>query len=557
MLEQNTFSNTLIDSNADSNTGSYIGGYRITRELASSTTSRILLGETASLTAREPVVIKWFSTLHLSTTQARQEFLREAGRLRRLQHPALLSILSTGIYTDTPYLILPYMSQGSLFDRLQQPDGRDWARPRALSLTRQLGQALAYAHRHTIVHGNLTMHNILLKNQEDVLLTDFSLASLARSQFSSSNNSSLDTPHPHPLTPAEDVYALGCIAYELLTDHQPFPMQEGNALSSETTLPIALSWFNTNVAPYIEEAILKALAPQPAARYSDINAFLRALDPPTTILPSVPSDGEKLMAPDQVPTVPIATLTGALLDQVPTAPQALLTTENTPTAVMPLSGQRQSCNPTSRLPSSQRPWSLFLLAGTLCLLIFGLIGTQLLARFPSDDSRQHRTTSRATPNPRANALPIPQANSADQLTASAQTSSTPIITPQIRSTPYPTPMLTSHPKNTPQPTAAPPSSQGATGSFFATPSHLSPQSCTLEQQWYHCSISLTLSEDASGISAWESSTDGLPAFIMPDRGIISPGEHIQVIVQISARCPLKGSLVFNSLDVSTTVAWSC
>src|SRR5690349_18209985 len=98
MLEQNTFSNTLIDSNADSNTGSYIGGYRITRELASSTTSQILLGETASLTAREPVVIKWFSTLHLSTAQARQDFLREAGRLRRLQHPALLPILSTGIY---------------------------------------------------------------------------------------------------------------------------------------------------------------------------------------------------------------------------------------------------------------------------------------------------------------------------------------------------------------------------------------------------------------------------------------------------------------------------
>jgi serine/threonine protein kinase len=553
MLEHNAFSNTPISSYI----GRYIGGYRITQELAAGPTSRTLLGETASLTEREPVVIKWFSTLHLETAWARQEFLREAGRLRRLQHPALLPILSSGIYTDTPYLVLPYLSQGSLADRLQQPTGREWARPRALTLVRRLGQALILAHRQNIIHGNLKMHNILFNSQDDILLADFSLTSLIRPLAMNNGSSSASHPPtvPRQPVPADDVYSLGCIAYELLTGKPPFPNQEKSTPSGHA-LPIALSWFDTRIAPYVEEAILKALAPQPGARYGDISAFLRALDPPTTIMPSVSSSsaGETSPLLDQAPTAPI--VVASLQPSIDT--DALPTTHAVTTAI-PLSSDPPAISRMDpRMRSSRHPWSLFLFAAALCLVIFSLIGFQLLVHISPNPTRQYAAVPRTTPAPLQNPQVFPTLNPTPTATHANRAKPTPTATPRALPTPHPTPQQALRFAHVPRstPTPAPPPVQAAS-SLSAAPASLSPQACLSEQDWYYCTVSLSLSDDASGLQTWEGSTSGFSAIMAPQRGLISPGSRIRISIQISAHCPTRGSLFFNTSDASTSIAWHC
>jgi serine/threonine protein kinase len=232
-----------------------------------------------------PVAIKLWHTLHLSP-QKQLYFLQEARLLKMLKHPHLLPILDMGIHEDMPYLITVYAPKGSLRDRVErQSSSHPVPFQDIVTLLSQVGQVLQYIHQYDITHGNLKPENILFAAGGEALLTDFTFSTLleaASSAYTPSINSA------HYMAPeqfqgttskASDQYALGCIAYELLTGRVPFTAVDLSGLGRKhaTESPLAPTQLNMLLPIHIEEAILKALAKQQTARHASMKDFITAL----------------------------------------------------------------------------------------------------------------------------------------------------------------------------------------------------------------------------------------------------------------------------------------
>jgi serine/threonine protein kinase len=254
------------------------GDYRIIDEVASSATSRIFLGETIS-SPHQLVVIKHFYTTHLDTQQE-EDFRREMRFLQQLHHPSILSLITAGIDKGIPYIVMDYAPNSSLDKSMHHQAHLPWPQKRALTIILQIGQALQYAHQHNIIHGNLKPQNILFDTHEQALLGDFHLVSLPESLQASAPTTYMA---PEQLLGASnkacDQYALGCIAYEMLTGHTPYHASSlyypGNRRHQPTL--VAPTLLNPLLDSDIELAILKALAPEPDQRHRDIQTFLSIL----------------------------------------------------------------------------------------------------------------------------------------------------------------------------------------------------------------------------------------------------------------------------------------
>ncbi len=251
----------------------YFSGYILGARLTQYTHNRIYEARSAD----SPVpsaIIKIFSVRRLSDEETKQ-FLQEADVLTSMRHPAILPLLATGVKGRLPYIIMPYVRSGSLREHLMSTP---ISMQNALSLITQLGRALNYAHQRHIVHGNIKPENILFLSSDRVCLMDFrmqSLAPLTRSTFAPTS-----THYPYwapeqfygPPTQASDQYALGCVAYELLTGHLPIDKQKTISLSPDIS----------PLSDHKERVILKALAKDPEQRYVSVAQFMQALQAATS-----------------------------------------------------------------------------------------------------------------------------------------------------------------------------------------------------------------------------------------------------------------------------------
>jgi serine/threonine protein kinase len=268
--------------------GKTIEGYQVTAELGFSSACRSFLGERISpTTPHERVVIKLWSVAKMLTHKESESLLQELARLQQLKHPYLLPILSTGLYKDVPYSLTEYVASGSLDHLLQRKFlGQPLPEEQALSLIAQLGQTLHYAHQQQIVHGRLKPHNVLLKTSDSVLVTDFQPQTLLSSEKAGLAHPSDLSMYLAPeqlagkTTPKSDQYALGCLAYEMLTGTKVFMVPSVNTPGKyyKTKALILPRQLNLALSLQTEEAILKALSREPAQRFEDLPAFLTALD---------------------------------------------------------------------------------------------------------------------------------------------------------------------------------------------------------------------------------------------------------------------------------------
>ena len=260
----------------------FLGDYRITDEVASSATSRIFLGETIS-SPRQSVAIKWLYTTHLDSQQE-EGFRQETRLLQQLRHPSILPLITARSDKGVPYLVTLYAPNGSLDKSMHYQAHLPWPQERALMIISQIGQALYYAHQQNIVHCNLKPQNILFNAQGQALLADFHLTSLPESLHVSASTTYMAPEELLGEINKEcDQYALGCLAYEMLTGHAPYHASSLYYPGSRRRLPtlVAPTQFNPLLSPHVEQAILKALAPEPDLRHNDIQAFLDALGTPT------------------------------------------------------------------------------------------------------------------------------------------------------------------------------------------------------------------------------------------------------------------------------------
>jgi serine/threonine protein kinase len=143
--------------------------------------------------------------------------------LEELKHPYILPVLDAGLHEGLLFLVVEYAVNGTLRDRLQ---GQPFQIGEALTILAQIAQALQYAYNHDKVHRDLKPENILFNANGEALLADFGIAvTLERTQqIEVEGSPSYMAPEQFlgEISKRSDQYALGCIAYELLTGRRPF-----------------------------------------------------------------------------------------------------------------------------------------------------------------------------------------------------------------------------------------------------------------------------------------------------------------------------------------------
>jgi eukaryotic-like serine/threonine-protein kinase len=216
-----------------------------------------------------------------------ERFLREIRLAARLHHPHLLPLYDSGEAGGFLYYVTPYIEGGSLRDRLVA-EGRVALVP-ALRLTRQAADALDYAHRQNVVHRDVKPENILLEEGHAVV-ADFGVARAVTAAVDSALTQTgmlIGTPaymspeqaSDEPLDARCDIYALGCVLFEMLSGRPPFTGSTPIAiLAQRLTGPApTLAAVGAVVPPVVEQLVARALAQRPDDRFSSGAELARAL----------------------------------------------------------------------------------------------------------------------------------------------------------------------------------------------------------------------------------------------------------------------------------------
>ncbi len=202
---------------------------------------------------------------------------REAQAMARLDHPNIVAVYDIGEEDGRPFFVCQYITGGDLRGALRAAAG-PLPIERALGIAEDLGRALACAHEHGIVHRDVKPANVWLTGDGTAKLGDFGLAAAAdRSRLTLAGTfvgtAAYMAPEQAMGQPADarsDLYALGCVLYELLTDRPPFLGDDALAVISQhaNTGPVAPSWHNPDVPPSLEALVVRLLAKSPDDRPS-------------------------------------------------------------------------------------------------------------------------------------------------------------------------------------------------------------------------------------------------------------------------------------------------
>jgi eukaryotic-like serine/threonine-protein kinase len=218
-------------------------------------------------------------------------FLKEIEVAARLQHPHILGLLDSGAAGDMLYYVMPYVEGESLRHRLDRES--QLSVDAAVTIARQVAGALDYAHRHGVIHRDIKPENILLSAGQ-ALVADFGIAKAfdaAGGEKLTETGLSLGTPHymspeqasaTRSLDGRSDIYALGCVLYEMLAGAPPFTGPSAQSILARHSVdPVpSLHTVRRTVPAGIEWAITKAMAKVPADRFASAGEFADALAHP-------------------------------------------------------------------------------------------------------------------------------------------------------------------------------------------------------------------------------------------------------------------------------------
>ncbi len=242
------------------------------------------------------LVLTVFSSFLFHFPYERESFLQKAHCVKQLQHEHVFSIHEMEIEEEQPFVVREYLPDGSLRRWLKQLSPDRLPLRDALSILLQVGEALVYAHQQNIVHGAIKPENIFLDGNGQVLVTDFNLVSrkdaCIRDQASEEYAFCYLAPEQFAgLTDARsDQYALGCLAYELITGRVPFAAQSlvsmmGQARNDQ---PASLSESVAALPATLDAAVLKTLAKDPTERFFDFSLFLEVIQSVLSPPPNFP-----------------------------------------------------------------------------------------------------------------------------------------------------------------------------------------------------------------------------------------------------------------------------
>jgi len=241
--------------------------YRSPRRLGRGAMGDIYLATDETL-GRE-VAVKVLADRYAADVGIRERFKREALAAARLSgEPGAITIFDVGEWEERPFIVMEYLSGGSLEDRLE----RDGAEPpeRALAWLEQAATALDAAHRHGIVHRDVKPANLILNDRGEVRVADFGIASAAGMDSMTLTGTVLGTAgylspeqaEGERATPASDLYSLAVVAYELLSGERPFERDSPTAeAAAHVNSPVpSIAERCKNLPPEIDRVFQRALS---------------------------------------------------------------------------------------------------------------------------------------------------------------------------------------------------------------------------------------------------------------------------------------------------------
>jgi eukaryotic-like serine/threonine-protein kinase len=229
----------------------------------------------------------------LSAVIGADRFLQEIKLTAHLHHPHILPLYDSGSAEGLLYYVMPYVAGESLRARLDRE--RQLPVDETVTMVRALALALDYAHRQGVVHRDIKPENILLQDGQP-LLADFGIAlALTAAAGDRLTQTGLSLGTPHYMSPEQatgqrtldgrtDIYALGCVTYEMLTGGPPHtgPTAQAILASVITADPRPVNELRRAVPPGVAVAIHRALEKIPADRFSTGAQFADALAAPGT-----------------------------------------------------------------------------------------------------------------------------------------------------------------------------------------------------------------------------------------------------------------------------------
>lgn len=285
------------------------GRYRLIEPLGRGAMSSVWLAQDDELERR--VAVKMLAQ---SADPAR--FEREARAAAALSHPNICGLYDYGESDGRPYMVLEYLPNGSLEQRLQSgplPDDE------AVRLATEMAAGLAHAHERGLVHRDLKPANVLFDAENRAKIADFGIARMGGSGTLTEAGTVLGTASyispeqasGHPAGPASDVYSFGVILFRMLTGRLPFVSTNAMELvrMHRDDPPPSVADFRDDAPARLESITTAALAKDPADRPADGGALLRELrgaanDATMLLAPGAPtaaSDATQVLRPVRPP----------------------------------------------------------------------------------------------------------------------------------------------------------------------------------------------------------------------------------------------------------------
>jgi tRNA A-37 threonylcarbamoyl transferase component Bud32 len=262
--------------------------YTIVREIGAGGMATVYLAE--DLKHRRQVALKVLRP-ELAATMGPERFFREIEVAARLQHPHILPLHDSGEADGFLFFVMPFVSGESLRERIDRVG--ELPINDAVRILLEVADALSYSHAQGVVHRDIKPDNVMISGRH-ALVTDFGVAkavsesaaaskvttagvALGTPAYMAPEQASADAQMDHRV----DIYAVGALAYELLTGQTPFAgMPPQKMLMAHVTMaPDPVRKHREACSPELEAIVMKCLAKRPADRWQTADELLDALEP--------------------------------------------------------------------------------------------------------------------------------------------------------------------------------------------------------------------------------------------------------------------------------------
>jgi serine/threonine protein kinase/tetratricopeptide (TPR) repeat protein len=294
---------SLEENDAAVRAGQLIGSYRIVREIGRGGMGAVYLAERADEQYKKRVAIKLIKR-GMDTDSMLRRFRNERQILAAFDHPTIARLFDAGTTTDgLPYFVMEYVEGLAINEYCA---AHKISLVEKLKLFREVCAAVSYAHRHTVIHRDIKMSNILVTSDGIPKLLDFGIAKILQPGDEPEALMTMTGVRPmtpeyaspeqvrgEPVTTASDVYSLGIVLYELLVGHSPYrftshsplhvareitdtePPRPSTALARDEAAKLDPTSIRNSKALKgdLDNIVLMALRKEPARRYQSVEQF--------------------------------------------------------------------------------------------------------------------------------------------------------------------------------------------------------------------------------------------------------------------------------------------